>query len=208
MRYEHAECAARCPPHVLFAQVTGVEAQVLKAAKVAPRGVNGYPYRAKRERGLTRDTAQRAASATPHLHRTMRRNPESVPHAAKTCPILGARWEQRSAASCGQKPSDGVNAAVSTGLTCRNAPDLGSRSPGLSVVVLGAGGSSPLAHPIETQVRSPDRVSRSGLLHVAARLAPAPPAGARADLGCAVPADRRPPACLRAGPPVRGPGNA
>jgi hypothetical protein len=63
--------------------------------------------------------------------------------ARRSCPILGAVWERRSAVRYGQTRSYGVNIAASTGLTCRNVPDRACCSPVLSVRDEGAAGSNP-----------------------------------------------------------------
>jgi hypothetical protein len=94
------------------------------------------------------------ASSVPEAIVTRRR--DGLPRNAAldrayVCPILGADWERRSAARCGQKRSDAITGARSMGLTCWNVPELGPCSPARLVVVLGVGGSSPLAHPIESR---------------------------------------------------------
>jgi len=45
------------------------------------------------------------------------------PLPGEPCPILGAEWERRSAASCGQTQSDAAIVALSIPLTCENVLD-------------------------------------------------------------------------------------
>jgi len=69
------------------------------------------------------------ASSVPEAIVTRRR--DGLPRNAAldrayVCPILGADWERRSAARCGQKRSDAITGARSMGLTCGNVPELGA----------------------------------------------------------------------------------
>src|SRR5262249_11655362 len=99
-----------------------------------------------------------AGAACAERHGSKRTPPNHCSYAALNraymCPILGADWERRSAAKCGQKRSDVVSGARSMGLTCGNASEQEPCWHVRQVVVLGAGGSRAVATKIKHNRRA------------------------------------------------------